>query len=227
MKKVPAPLSWVQNLLPMHPIVYITTVSGHGNDNCGVYATCMDTSYSQPQITFAISIKQHKVSDANGEEQKESLVQDTLRNIQETGKFVINVPGIELASKMKILAYPFGSDVDEISKSGLTKLNPLIFTKKPYPKLIKECLVHIECELVLNGIYHARGSDHILVTGNVIGVSYDDSLGQDLDEIRKNLIRKVFGQLGASPNLNSRYIGRVNLYELKDTLVFEAERNKI
>ena len=225
MNKINSPSTWTRHLLPMHPIVYITTVSNKGIDNGAVYATCLDTSYNPPQITFASAVKQHNVVDSLKKNELESKVQDTLMNIKENGLFIVNVPGFDIADAMRELAYPHKPEVDEISRAQLTKLKPLILKKhNNYPKIIGECLAHIECELVPNGIYRAEESDHVLITGRVIGVSYDKSLGEDLDEIRKNLIRQIFGQLGACPKPDCRYVGKINLHELENTLVFEAER---
>lgn len=225
MNKINSPAAWTRHLLPMHPIVYITTVSNKGIDNGAVYATCLDTSYNPSQVTFASAVKQHNVVDSLKKNELESKVQDTLMNIKENGLFIVNVPGFDIADAMRELAYPHTPEVDEISRAQLTKLKPLILKKHDnYPKIIGECLAHIECELASNGIHQVGGSDHILVTGNVVGTSYDSRLGIDLDEIRKNLVNNVFGQLGASPKLDCRYVGKINLHELENTLVFEAER---
>jgi len=226
MAKIKAPLNWTKHLLPAHPIVYVTTVSDGGIDNCAVFATCEDTSYNPPQVSFASSIKQHRVIDFPHGKIEESVIQDTLSNIRNNGRFIVNVPGINLARHMKELSYPYPPEIDETEKAGLTKRSaPNFSLGRPCPKIIEECLAHLECELVSYGIFRPRKSDHYLVTGRVIGVSYDSLLGSELDEIKRNLVSQVFFQIGASPKPNTRYIGRMTLEELPDTLIFESERN--
>lgn len=224
MKKVIASIYWTKHFLPMHPIVYISTVSKDGIDNAAVFATCMDTSYNPPQITFASAIKQHRLADTP-DVNPTFHIQDTLRNIQETAMFIVNVPGIEIAETMKELAYPYDYGIDEIEKARLTKLDPFVLSLETvYPKIIGECLAHLECRSILNGIYLPHESDHFLITGKVVCASYDENLGNNLKEIRQNLTKKVFGQLGASEKPNTRLIGKILISELQNTLIFEAER---
>ncbi|NIA18358.1 MAG: hypothetical protein GWO79_00555 [Actinobacteria bacterium] len=224
--KIEVPINWTKHLLPMHPIVYITTVSRDNIDNAAVFATCLDTSYNPSQVTFASAVKQHQMADTTVSNTGVTVhIQDTLRNIQETGMFIVNVPEIEIADAMKELAYPYKHGIDEIKKAGLTKLNPFVLSSEPvYPKIIGECLAHIECRLVLNGVQLPYKSDHFLITGEVVSASCDEGLGSNIEEIRINLIKKVFGQLGASEKPNTRLIGKIKIKELKNTLVFEAER---
>lgn len=224
MKKIVGLVNWTKHLLPMHPIVFISTVSQHNIDNAAVFATCVDTSYNPPQVTFASAVKQHRLTD--GKDSVNNIyIQDTLRNIRETGMFIVNIPGIDIAEAMKELAYPYAHGVDEIKKAGLTKLDPFVLSEDPvYPKIIGECLAHLECRLVLCGDYLPHESDHFLITGEVVGVSYDESLGNNLEEIRQNLTKRVFGQLGASEKPNTRLIGKIKIEELQNTLIFEAER---
>jgi flavin reductase (DIM6/NTAB) family NADH-FMN oxidoreductase RutF len=224
MKKIVCLINWTKYFLPMHPIVYISTVSKQGIDNAAVFATCFDSSYNPPQITFASAAKQHHLTD-DGLSNTTTQIQDTLRNIRETGLFIVNVPGFEIADAMNELAYPYEHGIDEIEKAGLTKLTPFILGEELiHPKLIGECLAHLECRLTLDGICHPYQSDHFLITGEVVGASHDECLGNSLEKIRPNLISRVFGQLGASAKPNTRLIGRIIVEELPNALIFEAER---
>ena len=197
-------------LLPMHPVVLITTISKKSEDNAGVYATLIDISYNPPIVLFASNKFQHRMINnpiAN------TSPQDTYLNIKETKCFIVNVPSMSLINKLKIFAYPFPRGVDEIKIANLKKQKPFELTKnKIYPSIIKECLAHIECSLLK--IINIKQSDHFLIVGKVVAVSYDSKLGKDFNKVRTNLIKKVFGNLGAFSK-NERLMGRINPFKVK------------
>jgi len=156
-------------------------------------------------VLFASNKVQHQP--INTQAVDKNRKQDTYLNIMETKMFIINVPGMNLIKKLQIIGYPFPRGIDEIKRAGLTKYKPFVlFKKNIYPCLIKECLAHLECKLIK--IINIKKADHFLIIGEVVGASYDSSLGKNLDKIRKNLTQKVFGNLHAISK-NKRLIGQI------------------
>ena len=112
---------------------------------------------------------------------------------------------------------------DKIKLAKLTELDPFVLQKnhKHYPPLIKECMVHLECEVI--DIHRPKNSDHYLITGKVVGASYDKSLGNEIDNVRLSIVKKAFHHFGASSkNTSIRFIGKVTPSSVK-TIPFRLE----
>lgn len=97
--------NFTKYLLPMHPVVFISTVSKKREHNAGAYATLSDISYNPAIVIFASAKTQHEVYGTN--EKPIRHKQDTYLNILETKCFVVNVPGRNLINKLSVLGYPF------------------------------------------------------------------------------------------------------------------------
>lgn len=211
-----------------HPVVFITTIGIiKGNHVVGIapFATCLDTSYNPPYITFSAAIKQHSIQG----ERKNKGKMNTVLNLKDVDAFIVNVPGKNLLPVMDIIAFPYERKLyrDKVEHAHLTKLNPFKLSKrKLFPPLIKECLAHVECRLI--DIHQPRGSDHYNMTGKVVSASYDKQLGTNCDEIRHNLARKTFHHIGTnSENSQERYIVYSDtIVKKKKALVFELERKR-
>jgi flavin reductase (DIM6/NTAB) family NADH-FMN oxidoreductase RutF len=93
------------------------------------------------------------------------------RLIEETGEFVINIPGEDLLEVTDRCGHVSGSDVDKFAAFGLTA-EPASQVKTP---LIAECPVNMECTVVRK---IALGA-HDLFLGEVVAVHVDETV---LDE---------------------------------------------
>lgn len=224
--KIEAPVSWTKHFMSTHPVVFITTIGIINNKlitGIAPIATCIDTSYEPPYITFSTAIKQHSL--VGGLTNKGQT--NTFLNIKEFGSFIVNIPPKKLIKELDILCFPYNRKnyKDKIKRAGLNKIQPIkLSSKKIYPPIIKECLAHIECEVV--DIHQPPKSDHYNITGKVVGVSYDKNLGKDLDKIKINLARKIFHHFGSSGNQKERYIGFVRTSKRKSSLIFRLEKTK-
>jgi|SRR3989344_772840 len=222
--KTQVPVEWTKYLLTTHPVEFITTIGkvrGRLITNVAPFATCLDTSYNPPYVTFSAALKQHAVQ---GQSQTNSRM-NTYSNIRQNGLFVVNVPSGSMLSILDVVSYPYSREKleDKIEKAGLTKSEPFVLPRKHrlYPPLIRECLAHLECELV--DIHRPRRSDHYLITGKVVGACYSNCLGKDIDKIRLNLAKRVFHHFGASSEDSSvRYIGHIKSDSIK-TMTFKLE----
>src|SRR3989338_7307465 len=197
--KIQTNINFTRYLLPMHPATFISTVSKKKVDNFAVYATLVDFSYSPPMVLFASNKKKYAKLDKSP--------QNTYKNITETKSFIVNVPEMKLVSKLKIGGTSFSRKIDKIKLAGLTKVNPFKLNISPaFPKLINECISHLECKLVK--IINIKEADHVIIIGKVVSASYDSKLVKNFKEARKSLINKVFNNLGAINN-RQRLIGRI------------------
>jgi flavin reductase (DIM6/NTAB) family NADH-FMN oxidoreductase RutF len=88
--------------------------------------------------------------------------------IEESGEFVVNIPGEQLLEKSDYCGNVSGRDVDKFGKTGLTR-EP---AKKVQTPLIKECPVNLEC-VVREKL--DLGS-HRLFVGEVVETHVDESV---------------------------------------------------
>lgn len=98
---------------------------------------------------------------------------DTLKNIEGTKEFVINIVSEEFVQQMNDCATEFASDVDEFEASGLTKVDSVAVK----PSRVKESKVHLEC--VLDQVLHFGDEEAgagSLVIGKVVHVHVADEL---------------------------------------------------
>ncbi len=98
---------------------------------------------------------------------------DTLKNIEATKQFVINIVSEEFVQQMNDCATEFPADVDEFAASGLTKKESAVVK----PPRVQESKVHLECELdqVLHFGQDEAGAGS-LVIGKVVHVHVADDL---------------------------------------------------
>lgn len=227
MMKTQVPISWTKHLMCTHPVVFITTI-GEVNEKriAGIapFATCLDTSYEPPYVTFAAAIRQHSVTGSpinKGE-------MNTYLNIKQNGMFIVNIPGADLLNILDVVAFPYDRVryVDKMKLARLTKLPSFYFPNYPLaPAIVGECLAHIECWAV--DIYRPQQSDHWLITGKVVACSYDSKLGKDLDEIRQNLVKLSWHHFGSSAgNAKTRFISLSTVDTRNDSMIFHLEKNE-
>lgn len=140
------------------PVVLVTTMDLAGNVDCSPKNWCMTAG----SHGFAFTC---------------STDHDAYMNIQTTGEFVVNVPGVELVEKLHALArkgHP--SWENELRRAGLTEIPSRVVK----PPRVKECRVHLECKAEL--LYevdnarelksHKMGTD-VLIYGKILALSGD------------------------------------------------------
>lgn len=94
---------------------------------------------------------------------------DTIKNIRETGEFVVNVPSRKLLDEVwicgdKYAGNPIPRGVNELAIAGLTELP----AEKVRPPRIAECFGHLECKVV----WIKNVGNHDLVLGEVVAASF-------------------------------------------------------
>jgi len=158
------------------PIGWISSVSASGVPNLAPYSFFNAFNYTPPLIGFAsIGFK------------------DTLRNIEETGEFVWNLVTRPLAEAMNQTCAPVAPDVNEFELAGLTPVASRVVgvPRVQESRVSFECRrtqiiqlqgangdqvdtwlvlgevvgVHIDPDLLINGVYDTAGAGHVLRGG--------------------------------------------------------------
>ena len=113
------------------PIAFVSTRSADGVDNLAPYSFFNAVCSDPPTVVFSSSRTAGSKS------------KDTLRNVEETGEFVVNVVVDDIAHSMNKTAAEFPDDVDEFEVAGLTAI-PSDLVKAPR---VAESPVNMECKL--------------------------------------------------------------------------------
>lgn len=137
------------------PIAFVSTEDAAGNRNLAAFSFFNGVCPKPFILSFA------PMRRADGGKK------DTLRNIEQTGQFVVNIVSEAIARQMNAASPTpeFPPEVDEWEVSGLTPIASI----KVAPARVMESPVHMECELVqvvdLGGDEAGAGS---LVLGRVV-----------------------------------------------------------
>lgn len=113
------------------PIAFVSSLSADGKPNLAPFSYFMAGGANPPSVAFSPSFNRH------GEPK------DTLRNVEETGEYVINVVSYAMREKMNRTSteYPYG--VSEWEPSGFTPAPSM----KVRPARVAESLLAMECRL--------------------------------------------------------------------------------
>ena len=142
------------------PIAFVSTVNKDGRRNLAPFSFFTIASVDPPVVCFSPLIR------GDGEKK------DTLRNIEETGEFVLNIVSESFVDGLNKAASEVDADVDEFVLSGLTPV-PSDLVKPPR---VKEAKIHFECRLrdiVRFGDKLFAGN---LVLGDILMIDVDESV---------------------------------------------------
>jgi len=115
------------------PIAFVSTVNAGGARNLAPFSFFTGVSADPPVVCFS---PLRRASDGSRK--------DTLRNIEATGEFVVNVVPEEIAQQMNACSPEFPPEVDEFEISGLTA----VASDLVKPPRVGESKISMECRLI-------------------------------------------------------------------------------
>jgi len=143
------------------PIAFVSTVNREGRVNAAPFSYFNALTSEPPLIGISISLRA-------------GLPKDTLRNIRETGDFVVNTVTERMAARIVQASGDWPEEVDELALVGFT---PAACDLVRSPRVVEspvnlECRLHREIELgraflVVGEIVRAHVSDDVLTDGRV------------------------------------------------------------
>ncbi len=147
-------------LVVPRPIGWISSVDTAGHVNLAPYSFFNAVAYDPPQVLFAAT-SNHAFGG----------LKDSVKNIQETGEFVVNLAVWELCKQMNQSAVAAPSEVDEFEYAGLSKAPAELVA----PPRVKESPAHLECIYTQTVELPADpGNTNTVVFGQVIGIHIVD-----------------------------------------------------
>lgn len=160
------------------PIAFVSTLSGEGVGNLAPFSY-FNMGGANPASAMICPVRDR---DAN--------LKDTLRNIEETGEYVINVVTFEMAEKVNLTSWAYPRGIDEFDKVGVTRA-PSAVVKPPR---VAESPVSLEMRLY-QIIPHGDGplaSNYVI--GEIVYLHVRDEVMTDA--LPDNTKMELLGRLG-------------------------------
>jgi len=120
------------------PIAWVSTISAAGQLNLAPFSFFNAICSKPPLLAFAPALRLR-----GKEETVKGETKDTLRNVRETGEFVVNVVTYEVAEAMNLTSGEYDSTVNEFELAKLTR-RPSKMVKPPH---VAESSVNFECKV--------------------------------------------------------------------------------
>ena len=162
-----------RSLVVPRPIGWISTVSGEGVVNLAPYSFFNGVASAPPVVMFS----------PNGAH-AEGGSKDSLRNVTETGEFVVNIATWELREEMNLSSAPLARAVDEMALAGLEAAPSRLVR----PPRVKASPVSFECRHLQTVELPSDDPDqpNHTVFGRVIGIHIsDDILSEGMVDMNK------------------------------------------
>jgi len=184
METSPKSLSWnsvykiLSGSIVPRPIGWVSTINSEGQPNLAPFSFFNVVCANPPTVLFCPMIRT-----LDGQQK------DTLKNIEATGAFVINIVGGDLAGKMNATSVEAPANVNEFEFAGLTP-EP---SREVKPPRVAESPIHLECKLkqiieisrepgggsvVIGTVVHIHVEQHVLVGEDKINLSALNPVGR-------------------------------------------------
>ena len=150
------------------PIALVSTVDRNGIANLAPFSAFCQVGVHPPAVLFCPALR--APGDAGP-----GLRKDTLRNVEETGEFVVNTVSEAIAAAANETASEVPPDVDEFELAGLTP----IASEVVRPSRVAESPAQMECKL-LQIVYVGREPGAgVVVLGEVVRFHVREDLFDD------------------------------------------------
>jgi flavin reductase (DIM6/NTAB) family NADH-FMN oxidoreductase RutF len=131
------------------PIAWVSTVGVDGTLNLAPFSFFNAVGGNPPTVMFSVG-------------RRSGQPKDTLRNVQETGEFVVNLANQALAEAMVQTSGDWSYEVNEFEMAGL-ELAPSVEVKPPRVAMAPAAL-----EAKLTQVVPVEGTDSTMILGRVI-----------------------------------------------------------
>jgi flavin reductase (DIM6/NTAB) family NADH-FMN oxidoreductase RutF len=161
------------------PIALVTSLSRNGVLNAAPFSQFVVISVTPPLLGFVAHEGEHGLK-------------DTVRNVIESGEYVINTVAEPMAKQVQICSDNFPSSVSEVAEVGFHTLPSAIVR----PDRIAESPVHFECRLHRRVEFGHEGSRTNLIVGKIVAVHCADSVvtGHRVSHQAMNALGRIAGR---------------------------------
>lgn len=150
--------AWLTPLITPRPIAFVSTLSAAGVGNLAPFSFFAMGGQNPQSVAFC------PVADRHGNPK------DTLRNVLETGEFVINIVSRAMAERVNLASAPYPYGVDEFDIAGFTRVPSAVVR----PPRVAESPAALECR-VFQVVPHGSGPQHATwVIGEALELHVDE-----------------------------------------------------
>lgn len=168
-------------LIAPRPIAWVSTVALSGITNLAPFSFFTGVGAKPPSVLFCPANR------------RDGTPKDTLRNILDTGEFVINVVPYRLAEAMNLSSAELPPGESEFELAGVATAPSDIF-RPPRVQASPACL---ECELMHHLALDAGPGGANIVVGRILQLHLDESILDDAGQADAGLL-DLIGRLGGT-----------------------------
>jgi len=168
------------------PIAWVSSISASGQPNLAPFSFFNAVCAKPPLLVFAPGMRFSKKTTATGGEAK-----DTLRNVRETGEFVVNLVSFELGEAMNLTSGDYDHSINEFELAKVAAVP----SKVVRPPRVAESPVSFECKLYQIIDFNPGPEGGSLVIGEIVSVHIDERYLKDgrFDRNALDLIGRMGG----------------------------------
>jgi flavin reductase (DIM6/NTAB) family NADH-FMN oxidoreductase RutF len=157
------PFNPFKSCIVPRPIGWITSLDKNGILNLAPYSYFNAVTDVPPMIIFSTTTKHH-----------DRGVKDTLKNVEETKEFVVNIATWQLREEVNITSTDFDRGISEVKMASLQTLpSKLVKPPRIYGSPIHlECVYHQSIQLPVVDDKHTNR----IVVARVIGIHIDNNI---------------------------------------------------
>ena len=160
------------------PIAWVSTVGSDGTLNLAPFSFFNAVHGNPPTVMFSVG-------------QRLGNPKDTLRNVQETGEFVVHIVDEALAEAMNQTSGDWGYDLNEFELAGL-ETTPSIDVKPPR---VAQAAIAMETRLLQ--MVHVEESKYTIILGRIVRFHIREDLLRDDGLVEPTLLKPI-ARLGRS-----------------------------
>ena len=149
---------WITSAVIPRPIAFVSSLSPEGNLNLAPFSFFNGICISPPVLAIAMGTR------------KSGDRKDSLRNIEETGEFVVNIVTEKIGKETERSSEDLPPESDEFSYTGLT---PVPSTRVKPPR-VAESPLSMECRLLQS--MPIEKSSSTLILGEVVSIHADEEI---------------------------------------------------
>jgi flavin reductase (DIM6/NTAB) family NADH-FMN oxidoreductase RutF len=165
------------SILVPRPIAWVSTCGADGSLNLAPFSFFNGVGGTPPTIMVSIG-------------QRDGRPKDSLRNIQETGEFVVNIVGAELAEAMNISSGEYEYALDEFDLARL-ETAPSLDVRPP-----RVALAPAAMEVKATQVVPIEGTNYTMVVGRILRYHLQEGLLRPnglVDALKLNPLARLGG----------------------------------